>query len=141
MELRERYIDLTKRAVNHSLYSQVATAVPRPRNPVKRWFYDALRERGLSLMRLEPYDETTHGEGRQWPPPEFARTMIGRKRLDNIHACIEEVLANEVPGDLIEAGVWRGGAAMLMRAILAAHDVSDRSVWLADSFAGLPPPD
>ena len=41
----------------------------------------------------------------------------------------------------MECGVWRGGAAIMMRAVLAAHETTDRSVWLADSFAGLPTPD
>jgi O-methyltransferase len=36
--------------------------------------------------------------------------------------------------------VWRGGAAIFMRAMLAAHGVTDRKVWLADSFAGMPAP-
>src|ERR1700735_3002333 len=41
---------------------------------------------------------------------ELAHTMIGRKRLDNIQFCIEEVIKLGIPGDLIETGIWRGGA-------------------------------
>jgi hypothetical protein len=67
--------------------------------------------------------------------------MIGLRRLDNLDECIAAVLADGVPGDLMECGVWRGGAAIFMRAALAAHGDRDRSVWLADSFAGVPPPD
>jgi O-methyltransferase len=67
--------------------------------------------------------------------------MIGLKRLDNVQECVTSVLAENIPGDLIETGVWRGGAAILMRAVLAAHDVIDRTVWVADSFEGLPDPD
>jgi hypothetical protein len=78
-------------------------------------------------------------EGRDWPP--YAHTMVGLKRLDNVQFCVEDVLARGVPGDLMETGVWRGGAVIFMRAILAAHGVTDRRVWAADSFAGLPPPD
>jgi len=78
-------------------------------------------------------------EGRDWPVEGY--TMIGMKRLDNLQACVEDVLANDVPGDLIEAGVWRGGAAMLMRALLRVHSVHDRTVFVADSFEGLPSPD
>lgn len=69
---------------------------------------------------------------------EFSLTMVGRKRLDNIQACVEDVLERNVPGNLLEAGVWRGGCCILMRAVLAAHDCTDRCVWVADSFAGLP---
>jgi len=42
---------------------------------------------------------------------------------------------------LIETVAWRGGVTIYMRAILAAHGVKDRVVWVADSFQGLPPPD
>ncbi|MFJ9520140.1 TylF/MycF/NovP-related O-methyltransferase [Kitasatospora sp. NPDC101801] len=70
--------------------------------------------------------------------PTTAHTMVGLKRLDNVQACVERVLADGVPGDLIETGVWRGGVCILMRAVLAAHGVRDRRVWVADSFEGVP---
>ncbi|HTP90891.1 MAG TPA: TylF/MycF/NovP-related O-methyltransferase, partial [Xanthobacteraceae bacterium] len=73
--------------------------------------------------------------------PVRALTFLGRKRLDNIRFCVESVLRDGVPGDLIETGVWRGGACILMRAILEARGDTTRNVWLADSFQGLPPPD
>ncbi len=66
--------------------------------------------------------------------------MIGSRRLENLQACAEHVLANDVPGDFIETGVWRGGAVILLRGVLEAYDVRDRVVWVADSFAGLPRP-
>jgi len=71
---------------------------------------------------------------------ELAHTMIGRKRLDNIQHCIEEVIKSEIPGDLIETGIWRGGATIFMRGVLAAYGITDRRVWAADSFQGVPPP-
>ena len=71
---------------------------------------------------------------------EFYHTMIGRKRLDNIQQLMEQVIADGIPGDVIETGVWRGGATIFMRGVLAAHGVTNRTVWVADSFAGLPPP-
>jgi hypothetical protein len=78
-------------------------------------------------------------EGRIWPL--VAHTMIGLKRLDNLEFCIEQVITNGVVGDLIETGVWRGGATIFMRAVLKAYGVTDRYVWVADSFEGLPPPE
>src|SRR6185503_17612375 len=50
------------------------------------------------------------------------------------------VINNKVEGDLIETGVWRGGTVIFMRAILKACEVTDRVVWAADSFEGLPKP-
>jgi O-methyltransferase len=46
----------------------------------------------------------------------------------------------DVPGDLIETGVWRGGACILMRGALNAYGDESRCVWVADSFEGLPKP-
>ena len=87
----------------------------------------------------EPSTEEQRRTGADWPLE--ADTMVGLERLDNVRRCVEDVLAQDVPGDLIETGVWRGGTAVFMRGILAAHAVADRCVWVADSFQGLPPPD
>ncbi len=45
-----------------------------------------------------------------------------------------------MPGELVETGIWRGGACIMMAAVLAAYGESDRKVWGFDSFEGLPPP-
>jgi O-methyltransferase len=58
-----------------------------------------------------------------------------------LERCIGDVITRDVPGDLIETGVWRGGASIFMRAVLKAHGDRDRVVWVADSFRGLPKPD
>jgi hypothetical protein len=84
-------------------------------------------------------DLAVREEGRDWPAE--AETMIGLRRLDNLEQCIQTVLEAGVPGDLIETGVWRGGATILMRAVLKAWGDTERTVWVADSFAGLPHPD
>ena len=76
-----------------------------------------------------------------WDWPDEAETMIGMVRLDCIQDCVETALRDNIPGDLMEAGVWRGGAVILMRGILAAYGDANRQVWAADSFEGLPPPD
>ncbi len=85
-----------------------------------------------------PADEL-RAQGLDWP--RLAFTMIGNKRMCNLQYCVEEVLARDIPGDFIETGVWRGGACIFMRGMLKAHGISDRAVWVADSFAGLPPGD
>ncbi len=77
--------------------------------------------------------------GLDWP--RHAETMIGLRRLDNVEACVTDVLQRDVPGDLLEAGAWRGGTTIFMRAVLAAAGDPVRRVWVADSFQGLPKPD
>ncbi len=82
-----------------------------------------------------PFDRQRRIDGRVWS--SSAETMIGLKRLDNLEECVTAVIRHEVPGDLIETGVWRGGAAIFMRGVLAAYGDPDRVVWLADSFEGV----
>ena len=64
--------------------------------------------------------------------------MIGRKRLNNIEYCLRTILEEKTPGDVIECGVWKGGAAIFMKAYLDTWQAHDRVVWLADSFDGVP---
>lgn len=78
-------------------------------------------------------------EGRIWP--KAGETMIGIKRLQNLENCILDIVKNRIPGDLIETGVWCGGACIFMRSVLKELEENDRIVWLADSFEGLPKPD
>lgn len=70
----------------------------------------------------------------------YRHTMIGRLRLENVAACLEAIRRRGVPGDLMECGVWRGGTTVFMRGFLKAHGIADRTVWVADSFHGPPPP-
>jgi hypothetical protein len=76
--------------------------------------------------------------GMDWPLDGL--TMVGLARLNDLQRCVESLVADGVAGDLIETGVWRGGASILMRATLNALG-DDREVWLADSFAGFAEPD
>jgi hypothetical protein len=70
-----------------------------------------------------------------------AVSMLPLARFENLQSCIAGVVAAGIPGDLVETGVWRGGATIFMRAMLKALGVTDRIVWVADSFEGLPEPD
>lgn len=97
----------------------------------------------LELLKKVLTDQITHPaearlEGTDWPENGF--TMIGIKRLENIQMCATEIIEKNIRGDFLEAGVWKGGASVWMRAILKQYGINDRIVWLADSFKGLPPP-
>jgi len=67
--------------------------------------------------------------------------MIGLMRLENLQFCVEDVIKQNVAGDLIETGTWRGGACIFMKLILKKYGINDRTVFVADSFEGLPKPD
>src|SRR5437667_3454197 len=99
-------------------------------------FPDAAWE--MDLVHTTAFAPELRAVGRDWPTE--AETMVGLRRLDNLQDCIVMALQEDIPGDLVEAGVWRGGCAILMRAVLKALGEDRRTVWLADSFHGLPDP-
>jgi O-methyltransferase len=125
------YLDLMKRCLTNWVYGNAEEEVLWPVNPQDT-------AAGIRLVRSAPFDPGLRTEGRDFP--RTAHTMIGLKRLDNLQVCVEDVLQRGVPGDLIETGVWRGGATIFMRAILQAYGDRERRVWVADSFRGLPSP-
>lgn len=96
-------------------------------------------DRPLKAVGPGAYDPAVREVGRDWP--SLAHTMIGVKRLHNLRTLGEDVIRKQVPGDFVETGVWRGGACIMMRAVLKAYRIVDRRVWIADSFQGVPPPD
>ena len=134
-DLTDRYLSLLERALLHTLYRPIDTR--KPPDYVAEAFVSEYKRLDIKFERPDP--EKNREEGRDWPV--YAQTMVGAKRLHSIRRLTESVIAERVPGDLIEAGCWRGGVSILMRGVLAAHGVADRRVWVADSFQGLPPPD
>jgi O-methyltransferase len=131
----ELYLDLLKQVLTRSGF----TSYGQPGGySWKRFFYNPLqaflKAQGLRLVKeIAPQDRT---EGRDFP--DDAETMVGRLRLDSLQTCIRQLISDNVPGDLIETGVWRGGASIFMRAVLKAYGDTGRTVWVADSFQGLP---
>nr|WP_295972084.1 TylF/MycF family methyltransferase [uncultured Bacillus sp.] len=83
-------------------------------------------------------DPEKYLKGEIWP--KMAHSMVGRMRMDNLQMCMETVVRENIKGDFIETGVWRGGACIFMKGFLTVHEITERKVWLADSFQGLPAP-
>jgi len=136
------YLDLMKRTLTRYGFDDDLTPVkPFPGWRKRFWplVQKVLDHEDWEVYRRLPFNPEYREDGRDWP--HRAETMIGLRRLNNLQFCIEQVVADGVPGDLLEAGVWRGGAAIFMRAALAALGDTDRLVWVADSFEGLPKPD
>ncbi len=129
------YLDLMKRCLMDTIYADVQV---QPTLPIFQ-DDDPIQHPGLPerTHASSEYCELCRSYGRD--VPAYAHTMIGLDRLNNIQSCVEQVLKDNIPGDLAETGVWRGGAAIFMRAILKAYGSADRIVWAADSFKGFPP--
>jgi O-methyltransferase len=138
-QARGLYLDLIRRSLADRLYERPELIPVAPSSTLMRAASRLLARRGLEVVRRRNYDPARRAEGKGWPL--HAYTMIGEQRLANVQRCLVTALRDEVPGDLIETGVWRGGTVILMRATLAAYQEHERIVWAADSFRGRDPAD
>jgi hypothetical protein len=136
----------------------IASALPDAESALKDALHDArhaataslyldLLKRSLTnnLFASEPdteVDTARYVQGAiQHYQNSIAVSMLPLVRFDNLQYCICDVVRRGVPGDLVETGVWRGGATIFMRALLTVLGDQKRLVWAADSFEGLPEPD
>ncbi len=136
-----RYLDLLARCLTRDLFLEEEVRDV----DLRSWpggepegLRDLLREQRWRVVQAGA-DRSKRAVGDDWPPT--AETMVGLARLGNVLDCTARALADRVPGDLVETGVWRGGTAIYLRAILAALGDETRRVWACDSFQGLPEAD
>lgn len=142
----ELYLDLLKRTITGALFEEndlilgvTTRGAPGWKSRLANTAGSIVSSFGMELVYKRPYDPELRAGGRDWPAR--GESMIGLKRMDNIQYCVETALDEDIEGDLIETGVWRGGATIFMRGILSAYGDTKRKVWVADSFQGLPRPD
>jgi O-methyltransferase len=139
------YCELLKRALTRAI-----AAKPRERHtlkarfPPKRLVLGALQRVlarwNLEMVRVINCDESDYMESGDSASnrAEDAESMVGLMQFNTMQTLIQKVIRSGVPGDLLEAGVWRGGISIFMKGVLDAHGDQTRKVWVVDSFRGLP---
>lgn len=145
-DVKALYIDLLKKTLTDLLNegaNYYAPFSPNSKNPIKRMVLNKIintfEKKKINVVQQQSFKFEERYVGIGWPANGY--TMTGMKRLNNVEFCINEILKNNVPGDFIETGVWKGGTCIFMRALLKINQITDRKVWVADSFQGLPKPD
>jgi O-methyltransferase len=110
------------------------TDAPTLRNKITR----ALAKRGLGLRRTYGADVPAHTievVNRVRP-----YTMTSARSIIGLCEAVEYVVRNEIAGDFVECGVWRGGSIMAAALTLLRLGIDDRELYLFDTFAGMPAP-
>lgn len=119
---RERYLDLLIITLTGSVYDSRA---------MKPGFGST------DDLKKFKFSQEVRDKGNDWP--EIGFTMIGNDALKSIRVMIQTVIRKNIPGDFLEAGVWKGGASIFAKAVLRSYGEDKiRKVWVCDSFKGLP---
>ena len=96
------------------------------------------------LSLVERAKRCAIGKGKRFPSDNLDGDMAAACRWDcyrratMLEPLAAHVFEQDVPGDFMEAGVFKGGIAIAMTAMLLANRPSPRTMWIADSFRGLP---
>lgn len=125
--LDEHYIDNEARL--EYLATQVGSAQP-DLTPLR----DPARLLPIRFARLVSARRAGHSRDGETNVAYFPYTEMGRAQLDRLEQELHLMRVSGVTGDLAEISVGRGGGAILLRAFLEAHEMPDRTVWVADEF-------
>ncbi|HMN32685.1 MAG: class I SAM-dependent methyltransferase [Chitinophagaceae bacterium] len=67
-------------------------------------------------------------------------TMTSPERMFALYKAVEYVVKNNIPGDFVECGVWKGGSSMMIALTLLKFGVNNRSIWMYDTYEGMSAP-
>jgi len=67
-------------------------------------------------------------------------TMTSKERMYVLFNAIHFIIKARIPGDFVECGVWKGGSVMMIAATLKSMGITDRTIYLYDTFDGMTPP-
>lgn len=67
-------------------------------------------------------------------------SMTSMERMYALFKAVKYIIENNIPGDFVECGVWRGGSSMIIASTLKLLNITDRKIYLYDTFEGMPKP-
>lgn len=110
----------------------------------KKWINKLLSKTGYQLTstQVDKFDSIIAADKRFLEIYETCRnyTMTSMPRCFALYQALEYVIKNNIPGDFVECGVWRGGSAMVMAMTAKSLGVTDRKIYLYDTFEGMSEP-
>ena len=67
-------------------------------------------------------------------------TVTTIERVTALVQSVKYIVDNELEGDFVECGVWKGGSCMIMAGELLKKGDSTRQIWMYDTFEGMSEP-
>ena len=110
---------------------------------LKKVIKNLLKKIGYEIRRVNlkkyPYD-IDNEHIKLFEEIEYA-TATSIERVDALLSAINYLERNNIEGDFVECGVWKGGSCMAMAKKLLKNNSKSRKIWLFDTFEGMTEPD
>lgn len=112
-------------------------------NMIKDFIRQELNKRGYDIVKLN--------KSRQWPI-DFEEihqkiiekvepfTMTSQERIYGLIEAVKYLVKNNIPGDVVECGVWKGGSMLAIAEILTQMNNVHRDLFLYDTYEGMSEP-
>jgi len=100
----------------------------------------SLKAKGYGVIPPEQYLSDMEGDFIEiWENIKLF-TMTSVERGYSLYKSVEYIVKNNIPGDFVECGVWKGGSCMLMAMALEKFGDRERKIYLYDTYEGMPKP-
>lgn len=90
---------------------------------------------GIEAFRYDPLNE--YKEIIDFVKPY---TMTSNSSLISLIDAVKYIIKNNIPGSVVECGVWRGGSMMAVAKTLMKMNTYDKELYLFDTFTGMTKP-
>lgn len=103
----------------------------------------SIRSLGYDLVRLDPqehFSEDIPATSVETYRKVKAYTMTSPERIFSLCDAVRYIHENNIQGDVVECGVWKGGSMMAVADTLLSLNDDGRHLHLFDTFEGMAPP-
>jgi len=109
---------------------------------MKKLFKSIINMLGYNLTRLDKdgFPVEANNNDKRIRAVVRPYTMTSDQRLWALLSAVKYITKNSINGDFVECGVWRGGSAMAMALQLIDLSITNRRIWLYDTFSGMTEP-
>jgi O-methyltransferase len=109
---------------------------------VKRAVRSVFRSVGLDVRRIaeQQFPPDFDAETRDICKLVSPFTMTSPERIFALRQSVQYLVQNNIQGDFVECGVWRGGSMMAVARTLQGLGVTEKNLYLFDTFDGMSAP-
>lgn len=111
--------------------------------PITKFVRTIARKFGFDLIRY-PAEQIFYADVPSHQVAVYKKvkpyTMTSPARIFSLCEAVQYVVDNNIEGDVVECGVWKGGSMMAVAETLLGAGDSRRNLYLFDTFEGMAPP-